>query len=59
MPFVLLGSWYVFISLGYFVGAMCRKTLVFRRILFKCKVSSVIPVLLANSADFFGDLNGF
>ena len=27
--------------LGYFVGAMCRKTLVFRRILFKCKSSSV------------------
>ena len=29
--------------LGYFqvVGAICRKTLVFRRILFKCKSSSV------------------
>ena len=36
---VLLGSGYVFI-LAIFVGAMCRKTLIFRRILFKCKSSS-------------------
>ena len=27
--------------LGYFVGAMCRKTTVLRRILFKCKSSSL------------------
>ena len=57
----------VWFYLGYFVGAMCRKTLVFRRILFKCKSSSVTTCFAANSplsfffffSFFFGDLNGF